>query len=55
MVEDGDALITIYSGQDTKEEDAQALGAEIAELFSDLDVEVQYGGQPLYYYLISAE
>ena len=55
MVEDGDALITIYYGEDTKEEDAQALGAEIAEIFSDLDVEVQYGGQPLYYYLISAE
>ena len=55
VVEDGDALITIYYGQDTNEEDAQALGAEVAELFSDLDVEVQYGGQPLYYYLISAE
>ena len=55
VVEDGDALITIYYGEDTKEEDAQALGAEIAEIFSDLDVEVQYGGQPLYYYLISAE
>ena len=55
VVEDGDALITIYYGQDTKEEDAQALGAEVAELFGDLDVEVQYGGQPLYYYLISAE
>ena len=55
VVEDGDALITIYYGQDTKEEDAQALGDEIAEIFSDLDVEVQYGGQPLYYYLISAE
>ena len=37
------------------EEDAQALGAEVAEMFGDLDVEVQYGGQPLYYYLISAE
>ena len=36
-------------------EDADALGAEVAEMFSDLDVEVQYGGQPLYYYLISAE
>ena len=55
VVEDGDALITIYYGEDTKEEDAQALGEEIAEIFSDLDVEVQYGGQPLYYYLISAE
>ena len=55
VVEEGDSLITIYYGQDTSEEDAQALGAEVAELFGDLDVEVQYGGQPLYYYLISAE
>ena len=55
VVEEGDALITIYYGQDTKEEDANALGEEIAALFADLDVEVQYGGQPLYYYLISAE
>ena len=55
VVEDGDSLITIYYGQDTKQEDADALGAEVAEMFSDLDVEVQYGGQPLYYYLISAE
>ena len=55
VVEDGDSLITIYYGQDTKQEDAEALGAEVAEMFSDLDVEVQYGGQPLYYYLISAE
>ncbi|MBQ7885911.1 MAG: DAK2 domain-containing protein [Clostridia bacterium] len=55
VVEEGDSLITIYYGQDTTEEDAQALGDEVAELFGDLDVEVQYGGQPLYYYLISAE
>lgn len=55
VVEEGDSLITVYYGQDTAEEDAQALGAEVAELFPDLDVEVQYGGQPLYYYLISAE
>ena len=55
VVEEGDSLITIYYGQDTTEEDAQVLGAEVAELFGDLDVEVQYGGQPLYYYLISAE
>ncbi len=55
VVEEGDSLITIYYGQDTSEEDAQSLGAEVAELFGDLDVEVQYGGQPLYYYLISAE
>ena len=55
VVEEGDSLITVYYGQDTTEEDAQALGAEVAEQFPDMDVEVQYGGQPLYYYLISAE
>ena len=55
VVEEGDALITIYYGQDTKEEDARKLGEEVAGLYPDLDVEVQYGGQPLYYYLISAE
>ena len=55
VVEEGDSLITIYYGQDTTEEDAQTLGSEVAEQFPDMDVEVQYGGQPLYYYLISAE
>ncbi|MDO5378662.1 MAG: DAK2 domain-containing protein, partial [Clostridia bacterium] len=47
VVEEGDSLITIYYGEDTKQEDADALGGEIAALFGDLDVEVQYGGQPL--------
>ncbi len=55
VVEEGDSLITVYYGQDTAEADAQQLCNEIAEQFPDLDVEVQYGGQPLYYYLISAE
>lgn len=55
VVEEGDSLITVYYGEDTRKEDADALGEEIAALFGDLDVEVQYGGQPLYYYLISAE
>lgn len=55
VVEDGDSLITIYYGQDTTEEDANALGEEVSAQFGDMDVEVQYGGQPLYYYLISAE
>ena len=55
VVEDGDSLITVYYGQDTEEADADALRDEIAALFPDMDVEVQYGGQPLYYYLLSAE
>ena len=55
IVTEDDGLITIYYGADTKEEDAQALGAEIEELCPDCDVEVHAGGQPLYYYLIAVE
>ncbi len=55
IVTEDDGLITIYYGADTKEEDAEALGAEFEEMFPDCDVEVHSGGQPLYYYLISVE
>ena len=50
-----DVLITLYYGEDTAEEDAQALAAEIEEMFPDCDVDVHKGGQPLYYYLIAVE
>ncbi len=55
IVTEDDGLITIYYGADTPEADAQALGEEFAELYSDCDVEVHAGGQPLYYYLIAVE
>ncbi len=55
IVTDDDGLITVYYGHDTKAEDAEALGGEIAELYPMCDVEVQHGGQPLYYYLLSVE
>ena len=55
IVTEDDGLITVYYGADTKEEDAQALGAEIGEMYPDCDVEVHPGGQPLYYYLIAVE
>ncbi|MCR4708544.1 MAG: DAK2 domain-containing protein [Clostridiales bacterium] len=55
VVEDGDTLITVYYGEQTEEDVAESLRNEIAELFPDMDVVSQYGGQPLYYYLISAE
>ncbi|MBD5543130.1 MAG: DAK2 domain-containing protein [Lachnospiraceae bacterium] len=48
-------LISIYYGQDVKEEEAQKVGAEIEKLYSECDVELQFGGQPIYYYVISAE
>ena len=55
IVTEDDGLITVYYGADTKEEEAQALGQEIEEMYPDCDVEVHSGGQPLYYYLIAVE
>ena len=56
MMKDSDCeLISIYYGSDVDEEDAEALQAAIEEKFPDCDVELQYGGQPIYYYVISAE
>lgn len=55
IVTEDDELITVYYGKDTSEEDAQALTDELAELYEDCDVEMQMGGQPLYYYLVSVE
>ncbi len=55
IVTEDDALITVYYGEDTVQQDAEALGAKLAELYPDCDVEVQNGGQPLYYYLLSVE
>ena len=55
MVNEDSALITIYYGQDIAEADAQALRDALAEKYPDCDVELQAGGQPLYYYLIAVE
>ena len=55
MVDDASEIITIYYGEDVSEEDAEQLRATIEESFSDCDVELQYGGQPIYYYVMSVE
>lgn len=48
-------IITLYYGKDVKEEDAEALAARVAEKFPDCDVDYHYGGQPIYYYIVSLE
>ncbi len=53
--EDSDELISIYYGEDISEEDASALSEEIEAKYPDLDIELQYGGQPIYYYIVSVE
>jgi hypothetical protein len=55
MVSEESAIVSIYYGEDVTEEDAQDLASEIEAKFSDLEVEVQPGGQPVYYYIASVE
>lgn len=55
MVDDETELISIYYGEDFSEEEAEALGAELEEMYDFCDVEVNFGGQPIYYCIISVE
>ena len=55
IVTDETEIISIYYGEDVSEEDAEKFRARAAEEFSSCDVELQYGGQPIYYYILSAE
>ena len=55
MVTEESSLITVYYGADIAEEDARALCDALAETYPDCDVDLQRGGQPLYYYLIAVE
>ena len=54
-VTDESEMISIYYGADVTEEDAEALAAYVEETYPDCEVELQMGGQPLYYYIISVE
>ncbi len=55
MVTEDSELITIYYGEDTPKEEADALRGLLAEKYDFCDVSVYLGGQPLYYYLIAVE
>ncbi len=55
IADDSTELISLYYGSDTKEEEANALRDRIASKYSNCDIEVQFGGQPIYYYIVSAE
>jgi DAK2 domain fusion protein YloV len=54
-VNDDHEILTIYYGEDISEEQADELASLIEEKYEELDVEVYYGGQPLYYYIFSIE
>ncbi len=48
-------VVGIYYGRGVKKERAEKLGEQIEKMFSDIEVDVSYGGQPFYFYLISIE
>lgn len=55
LVDESSEIIGVYYGEEVTEKDAQALGDDIAAKYPDTEVEVHYGGQPIYYYVISVE
>lgn len=55
LIDEDSAIVSVYYGADMTEEDANAIGAKIEEDHPDVEVEVHYGGQPIYYYVISVE
>lgn len=55
MMTDDAEVISIYYGSDASEEKAEALAAVLEEKYPDCEVEVNNGGQPIYYYIISVE
>ena len=55
MKRDEHEMITLYYGEGIEEDDCKALADKVAEAFPDCDVDYHYGGQPVYYYMVSLE
>jgi len=55
MVDDDTSVITVYVGSDVDEKDYNALKKDLEEEYEDIEVEIQIGGQPIYYYIVSVE
>lgn len=55
MVDDTTELLSIYYGEEVSEEEAEKLRKKAESKYPDMDIELQDGGQPVYYYVISAE
>ena len=55
LIDEDSAFVSIYYGEDAREDAANAIGEKITEAHPDVEVEVHYGGQPIYYYVISVE
>ena len=55
LADEDSEVITIYYGEGMSEEDAEALRSRVEEKYPDAEVESTYGGQPVYYYIVSVE
>ena len=55
MIDEDSAMVSIYYGEEATEEDANEIASLVEEQYPDVEVDVQFGGQPIYYYVISVE
>ncbi len=55
LIDEDSAILSVYYGEDIDEDAANAIAAKVEEEYPDVEVEVHYGGQPIYYYVISVE
>jgi len=55
LIDEDSELVTLYYGKDTTEDEANLIASTITKNNPDVEVEVHYGGQPVYYYFISVE
>lgn len=55
LVDEDTQLVSLYYGEEITEEVAQELADEVSSDYPDIDVDVQYGGQPIYYFILSVE
>lgn len=55
MIDDESAMVSIYYGEEIEEDDADEIAALVEAQYPEVEVDVQFGGQPIYYYVISVE
>ena len=55
LIDEDSEIVSIYYGKEVNEDDAKKLSEKISELYSDVEVDLNYGGQPIYYYVVSVE
>ena len=55
LIDEDSAILSIYYGEDMSEDSANEIAEKVEEKYPDVEVEVHFGGQPIYYYVISVE